>query len=326
MVATDQLPRLSIVVTIVSGPASLKQCLDSLCLQAERARAEVIVPYDKYSEEAVALIREFPAVRFVKVHYPENGRRVPRQHEMYDRRRAVGLRKARAPIIAMTEDHAIPADDWCSEVLAAHSEQPDAVVIGGAIENAVDRPLNWVRYYCDFGRYGRPLTGQPAEYISDVNVSYKRSALLAMRSIWKDFYRETTVHWEMMRRGADLRLSERIVVFQHRAQTTVRSAINERIAWGRAFAETRVAEIGVRDRALLAAGTIVLPLILYRRIVGHMRRQKRPLAFIMRMTPAILLLVAAWSAGEALGYVAGPGFDDPAAGLERLETRTTADL
>jgi hypothetical protein len=97
------------------------------------------------------------------------------------RRSAVGLQLARGQIIAMTEDHAVPAADWIREIRAAH-ERPYAV-IGGAIENAVDRPLNWALYYCDFGRNGRPMPAGEAESVSDVNVSYKREALNSIRDV-----------------------------------------------------------------------------------------------------------------------------------------------
>ena len=40
-------------------------------------------------------------------------------------------------------------------MVVAHREYYAA--IGGAIENGVDRPLNWAVYYSDFGRYQNPF-------------------------------------------------------------------------------------------------------------------------------------------------------------------------
>src|ERR1700681_5044734 len=101
------------------------------------------------------------------------GRSGSREH--HDELRARGLALARGYIVALIEDHGIPAPDWCAQILESH-RQPFAVV-GGAIENGIDRPLNWAVYYCDFLRYQNPLQEGTSAFASDANVSYKRSAL-----------------------------------------------------------------------------------------------------------------------------------------------------
>jgi hypothetical protein len=297
---------LTILLTVVSGKESVRRCLTALCSQIDFAVAEIIVPFDKWSNDIGTLILDFPEVEF---HYIEDlglaksADISAHQHRLYDRRRAVGLQLSRGQIVAMIEDHALPSEDWCQQILAAH-EHPHAV-IGGAIENGVDRPLNWAWYYCDFGRYGRPLQNGEAEYVSDINVAYKRDALESVRDIWNEAYHETTVHWALRECGTKLVLSDKMVVFQQRPPLSINKALGERIAWGRVFAETRAKEMSLVKRLMFAAGAIFLPPLLLTRIFKNMRRQHRTLRQMTTVLPLAFLLLLGWSLGESIGYLRG---------------------
>ncbi len=300
---TGDIP-LSIIVTVVSGKECLRRCLQALDAQAEAVRAEVIVPYDRWCPEVSALESEFPRIRFHRVESPTASRsRHVRAHALYDARRAVGLALARGRIVAMTEDHAVPAADWCRRILEVH-DAPQAA-IGGAIENGVDRPWNWALYYCDFGRYGRPLTGGEATYASDVNVAYKRNALESIREIWADAYHEPLVHGALRARGEVVVLDPRMVVYQQRPPISPARAYAERVAWGRAFAETRAAGHGFCYRLAYAAGTPMLPALLLVRVIRHMVRQRRSLTQLARVLPLAFWLLTGWAFGECIGYISG---------------------
>lgn len=301
---------LSIIITVVSGRAALRRCLETLMPQADPAETEIIVPYDQWSAEVGDLAQDFPQVRFHFYDDPivrgsASSSAVPAHaHRHYDRRRAVGLQLARGQIIAMTEDHAVPADDWVRQIRAAHA-RPYAA-IGGAIENAVDRPLNWALYYCDFGRYGSPLADGAAEHVSDVNVSYKREALTAISEVWREAYREPTVHWSLRSRGEVLYLDPRLVVYQRRPAMAWREAYRERIEWGRVFAEARVATVSLGRRLIYAAGAPALPALLLFRLWKRMRRQGRTSRQIIQTLPVASVLLTGWALGELTGYVFGP--------------------
>jgi hypothetical protein len=298
---------LSIVIAVVSGKGALRRCLDALRPQVDPADTEIIVPYDQWSLEVGELIADFPDVCFHLIEglgaTVRDGQTL-RLHELYDRRRAVGLALAKGRLVAMTEDHAVPAPDWCRQIVAAH-EQPYAV-IGGAIDNAVDRPLNWALYYCDFGRFGRPLPNRRAAYASDVNVAYKRSALEAVRDVWRDAYRETSVHWALCSRGMVLFFDPRMVVTEQRPAIRLRHAYRERIEWGRVFAETRAGQCSVWRRLLYAAGTSLLPVLLAVRVARHMVRQGRSVPQMVKTFPLAMYLLTGWVLGELLGYLTGP--------------------
>jgi len=294
--------RLSILITIVSGKDAVRRCLLALQPQVQ-AGIEIIVPYDEWASDVAELKPEFPEVNFHLI-ADSVGANVPaHQHRLYDRRRAVGLGLAQGELIAMTEDHAVPASDWVSQILAAHRQRFG--VLGGAIENGIDHPMNWALYYCDFGRYGCPLPTSHVEYVSDVNVSYKRDALDAVRDVWQGEYHETTVHWTMKQRGIELRLDPMLKVYQHRPPMTFGKAFRERTEWGRVFAETRVAAIGLPQRIIFALVAPLLPAVLLARVAKNMLRQHRSFMQMTATLPLAAGLLIGWAWGELVGYING---------------------
>lgn len=297
---------LTILLTVVSGVNAVRESLSVLTKQVDFRKTEIIVPYDKWSLDVGALYSEFLNVRFHLIEdlgFAGDAGVSSHQHRLYDRRRAIGLRLSKGRIIAMTEDHARPADDWVRQILAAH-EQPYEV-IGGAVENGIDRPLNRALYYCDFGRYGRPFEPAEVSFVSDVNLAYKRAVLEETCEVWRELYQETTVHWAMLSRGNKLYLDDRPVVFQKRPNLRFSDAIKERVSWGRVFAETRTDRLLAFHRFLFCLGTVFLPLVMSGRVFGHMRRQRQTTTAICSTLPIVFVLLIGWAAGEFLGYFMG---------------------
>ncbi len=133
---------LTILINVVSGKDSMRRNLRALCPQVDFSEMEIIVPFDKWSEEIGELAAEFPEVRF---HFIKDAAISAQKkisaggHWLYDLRRTVGLKLSRGRLIAITEDRAEPEEDWIQQILFLH-EQPFEV-IGGAIENGVERRL-----------------------------------------------------------------------------------------------------------------------------------------------------------------------------------------
>lgn len=299
-------PVLSVVVAIIEGGRhATESCLEALSEDAEEISIECIVPFDARLEDVDELAAKFPFADFVDsrdhVDATEFGSDSREHHDIL---RAIGLRLATAPIIALIEDHAAPATGWCNAVIFAHRDS-GASAIGGAVENGVDRPLNWAVYYCDFGRYENPVPSDAVEFVSDSNVSYKREALTAVRDQWYDAFHETSVNWEIRRQGGELKLDPTMVVFQKRHNLRFIPALKERIVWGRSFAGTRVREISSLQRIVFACLTFALPFVLTFRIVLRGIQKNRHTKKILLALPLILVLQIFWSIGEFVGYVTG---------------------
>lgn len=293
-------PDLSVVVVTFEGRRSLVLCLQALEGQevSAGARIERIVPADDTLGDLAELRSRFPDVRFL----PVSG------HRTYAELRARGVAAARAPVVAITEDHCLPQPDWCARILQAHTA-PHAAV-GGAVEKDT-RPfrgaissLSWAVYLADYSRYMRPLPAGPSEYLTDCNVSYKRSAIEPLRATWADELHETTVNWALRDRGESLWFDPSIVVWQHR-NLTLSAILADRYAFGRLFATTRVAAVPLIRRVAYAALAPALPAILVARAGRTVAaRGKARLPFV-RALPLLALLTGVWAWGELLGYVTG---------------------
>lgn len=299
-------PDLSVVVAVIEGGRSaIRACLETLEPDSDSFKLECIVPFDDRLEAVEELRIAFPWVNFVDARQNVDAERFGQtSREHHDILRAIGLREATAPIVALIEDHCRPVRGWSREVLEAH-RRSDAAGIGGAIENDVDRLLNWAVYYCDFGRYQNPVPEGAVEFLSDSNVSYKRDALWSVKDQWYDAFHETSVNWELIRRGAILNLNSEMVVFQTRRTLRMGNALRERYVWGRSFAGTRVQEVSTPKRVFYTVFSFLLPFLLTLRIIlqgFHKKRHRRELLLAL---PLVFLLETIWALGEFVGYLTG---------------------
>jgi hypothetical protein len=144
----------------------------------------------------------------------------------------------------------------------------------------------------------------PVAYLSDVNVSYKRSALHLVKRTWWWRYNEATVHWALARRGVVLWQRPQIVVQQDRGPLTFTALLEERFGWGRLFAARRAAEISLARRTLYALLAPGLPPVLLARCATREIPARRR-ARLVPALPAMLLLSISWSLGEMVGYWTG---------------------
>jgi len=296
---------LTVVVVILGGRGYLPRCLEALTHQADVQGVEILVPCDDRIPDVPALAVQFPAVRFV----PVEGRRT------YAELRAIGFGLARGEVVALTEDHCVPEAAWCARILEAHAA-PHAV-IGGVVDKGADTLLNWAIYLCDFSRYMSPVPEGPADYLTDCNVSYKTSRLASVRNLWTEAFHETTVHWALQDRGETLWLSPKIIVHQQRSLGFL-AALHERYAFGRLFASTRVAAVGLGRRLTFAALSWLLPLHLSARVALNVLHKGRHRAVFVKALPLVLGLNSVWAWGEFVGYVTGRSAKPSAADAERL--------
>ncbi len=297
----DVKPRLSVVIVMTAEPgesSGLASTLEAVDRQGDGRPFEVIVPCAVMAQ-ASPLRQRYPGVTFL----PVTPVTAPGSGEWLDELRACGVGAATGDIIAVTEDHIRPDPDWSREILKAH-EAPYAA-IGGAIENGVDRLLNWATYFTDLGRYHNPIPAGQSGYASVVNVSYKRAALEQVRAVWKHRFGETAVHAALMAYGEKLALSPAIVVRQYRDDVTFRASMREFLTWGRSYGSTR-AKLAVPAKRLVYAGlSPLIPVVLLLRSGMDVFKKGRLTAAWLKCLPAITALTLAWSGGELMGYLAG---------------------
>jgi hypothetical protein len=213
---------------------------------------------------------------------------------------------AAGEIIALTEDHCLPAADWCKKVVEVHRAQ-GAAAIGGTVDNAATRGLiDWAAYWCEYGAFASPAAPGLVAALAAANVTYKRAALQRIGALERTAYHEGDVHARFMAAGDALWAEPRLRVW-HKKHFTARSYCRERFAYSRWYAGGRRAQLNPPRRLLYLGATPLLPglllLRLFQRTQGRPAERRRFAAAL----PYLLLFVCVWAAGEAAGILWGAG-------------------
>jgi hypothetical protein len=299
---------MSLVITIVDGHDVLRRMLHAIRDQQGAPLLQVLAPYDDSRPDIGAMAAEFPEIEFFSIGTVQTTHPIDSaggQHELFDRRRAAGLERATGDLVAILEDRAPPRPNWCATMARLHAELPHAVM-GGAIESASTDALNWAFYACDFSRYAPPFDAGPREWVSDVNVCYKRRALEQTRDLWQARFHEPEVHWRLLQQGETLYLTPEAVVDYKTPYTSLLGVLPERFQWGRLFGYIRARNVTAAARLKFIAAGPVLPFVLFARHAAAQRARGQGPRF-WRSAPLMLPLLMAWSAGEVWGYVTRRG-------------------
>jgi hypothetical protein len=299
-------PVLSVVVTVVDGGDALRGLLEALALQQGAPAMEVLVAWDDTIPDVAALAPRYPGVRFIAMGPVATARPATSaagRHELYDRRRSAALPHASGELIGILEDRAWPRADWAATMVRLHHELPHGV-IGGAIAPGTRDLLNWSVWAVDYGRYAPPFEPGPRQWVSDVNVCYKRRCIEATRDIWRDRYNEARVHWDLAGRGEVLYLTPAAVVDFHTGYRSLPALLPERFHWGRLFGHVRAGEASLLGRARLVVAGPAVPLVLFIRHAAVQRRLGNTATFA-RAAGRVFALLVAWTAGELWGALTG---------------------
>jgi hypothetical protein len=305
MASTDRVV-LSVVLRVVGGKPFVRRCLTSLKDQIGNRAIEVIVSHDANDSDVSRLKCEFPQFVFLNVSGLQTSLLVTTPaaaHERCDRQTSKGLAVARGEIVALVEDDATPARDWCEQILEAHKLPYD--IVGGAVEHSGRGTVNWAIYFLDCGRYQLPLSEGPAGYLTDVNVSYKRAALGSVREVWEQKYNEVVVHRALAKKGAVLWRRPQIVVYQDRGFLSFSRQLRERFAWGNLFAAVRVREMTLPRRLLYVLLSPAIPLVLTARMAKKVFVTGRNRWRFVLSLPVFLSLGSVWCVGELFAYLSG---------------------
>ncbi len=286
---------LSVVIASVNGPAYLDACLASLTHQRGSIRSEIVVA-DRVGDEIRDLIdRRYPEVRLLSL---PTSATIPRL-------RSVGIAHSSGRIVAITEDHCVPAEDWLERILAAH-QSPHAA-IGGAVENASTiRLIDWAVYLCEYHRHTSPAREGVTDDIPGMNVAYKREALAQLQDLLEAERWESFLHARLRERGYTLYLDPKILVY-HRKSFTLGGFLVERYHYARAFAGMRAADASLGYRLFHAVSSPALPALLLGRMASQLFRRGRHRALFLRALPLIAVFTLSWATGEGVGYLSGPG-------------------
>lgn len=289
-------PTISAVVTTTRPWPEIRDTLASLYAQTLAQGGEVIVA----DGSGLGLP---PAHEFSELTYlPEPGATVFRL-------RSLGLRSARAPIVALTEDHCRVAPDWIACILHAHAEHPQAGMIGGAVLNgARERGIDWANFLVTNGPYLPPLDVREGPDVSgQANVSYKRRHLDRYPD---DALHEGTFRRALARDSVPLVADERISV-EHIQSLGIGETLMLHFHDGRCIAAAHQAR-SPAFRRLVTVGKGLLwpvrvPAATLRVLLRTFDTKPAYRRALLSSAPWLLPIVAFHKAGELVGALAGAG-------------------
>lgn len=301
--------RTSVAIVGICGADEVRRCLTAVTAQVPAPPAEIVVAYDPRLTDMEQLEAEFPDV----VWHANRGQETPLELA------AVALGASTGDVVALTEDHCVPAPDWLQGLTGGLS--PGRAAVGGVVEveERADA-VEWAFYFVDFFRYAPPVRPGPSRSLTVCNVAYRRKHLEAIRGAWSDFFHETAVNAALARRFGRLWITDRARVRMLR-RVRLADALAERYAFGRLFGATRTRFMPGWRRWLYAALAPGLPVLLLGRMARKAARRGLRRRFA-RALPALVAMVLAWTLGEWLGYVTARRPEDLSAAPSRTATRS----
>lgn len=287
-------PLLSVVVPSVNGWADLRPCL--LALEAQRAALaiEVIVPERLGAAVREPLSSEFPWVRLLAV---EPGTTIPMM-------RAAAFDVARAPSVAVIEDHVQVRPGWARSLLSA--KRGPAVIGGGVANAATDRLVDWAAFLCEYSHLIAPLPSGPVAWVTGNNTLYDRETLAAHRAVTHAGHWENHLHDTLRSEGVEL-ISRPEIVVDHKKHYTFGEYFTQRYLYSRSYAGARVAGASALRRFVMGCAALALPPVLLYRVVSRCLRKEVPRSLVWSSVPFLGLFVCAWGVGEVVGSWRGAG-------------------
>lgn len=286
-------PAVSVVIPAFDAAGTIRACLASLERQATRYDAEVIVVASGGDATAEIVASEFAWARLV----------VHRARLFPGAARNAGIAIAQGDVLAFTDADCVVRGDWLERILAAQARGD--IVVGGAIANANPASrVGWAAWLLECTAWA---PGRPAADVIEIPTS----CLAMPRWVFGAHgpFRahgdssDTAFHWRLARAGIRRRFDPSIEV-AHVNPGRLATLLAKKVRHGRDFARMRVAEqrFLASRRALYAVLAPLLPLLLWGRIVRLVRPIRALHRPLVRSTPLLLLALAAWAAGEAIGY------------------------
>ena len=232
--------------------------------------------------------------------------------------RVEGVRRATAPIVALTEEHVRLDRGWAEALIRAH--QGPWAAVGPVIQTArPDRALGWADVVLN---HGLALGARESHEVADLpgrNTSYKRSILLAYGpELVRLLEFESLLHADLRARGHRLWLDSAARIW-HEPEANVANFWATEYSAGCLFATVRARHWSRARRLVYGLAVPLIPMVRLSRLMPVIRRVdvSGPL---LRALPLVLIGLALSALGECMGYLVGAGGTRQA--LCRLEFHT----
>jgi hypothetical protein len=290
-------PDLSVILVTPDCYQTIRKTIRSLGAQTVRNRLEIVI-VAPVQRSLCPVEKELEGFHSVKV--IEFG-----EIQTLAAPRAVAVRAASAPLVALGEDHAFPDPRWAETLIQAH-RQPWAAV-GPAFGNGNPGVMSWISLIMDYGPWLEPVVGGVTDDVAGHNSAWKRELLLEYNAALERMMQAPTIlHWDLQAKGHRLYLEPEAKVY-HVNISRLRSFMLDHFYGARMFAAARAQDWTWIRRLFYAGGTPLLIPRTLRRWLGHIHRIGLESELLPKAWPLLLLSLATWTLGEMTGYGLGMG-------------------
>ncbi len=290
-------PKLSVVLA-TDEYATIRAVVDRLRSQTIRQEIELILvaPTASLNREGLMHRHEFANIQLL-------------EHELSSLGppRAAGIRAAHAPLILLGETHTFANPEFAEAIVAAFAGPWTTVTPSFANANPDDGPLSWSAYLSDYGLWGEGLPAGPLERAPIHNTVYRRSALLEFGDRLESALSRDDELWRELRSRGHTSYHEPRARLEHANVSQPGHWIRERFAIGLQVSSQRVRRWPLMKRLLYVAASVLIPVVLTRRVMPGVRRAAG-LHRLPRGTVSLVVLgMVIWGIGELAGYLGFPG-------------------
>ena len=289
---------LSAILTMPRDFESIRKTIRHICAQTVRDQMELVIvtTREKAALIETAELRSLAAWQVVTLAEMRTGAVGW----------AAGIRRARAPIVVMCEDHSYPEPSWAEALIDAHKKEYAAV--GPIMRNANPHSLiSWANFLLCFSEW---FSADRSGLISSGpghNTCYKRELLLDYDDLERWLTTERLLHLDLGAKGHRILLESRATT-HHVNMSLAGSYLRHAFLGGRVFGASRSAHWSTFTALAHAAAFPLVPAIRLSRLMRDIdTAAKRREARFWPALPWILAGLLVHALGEAVGYVGGKG-------------------
>jgi len=284
------------VITSGAGGEFLFKTLAALRPQVAEFGAELIVVDREGGEHRERIQREFPEARLIA---PELDHR-PSVPEM----RALGFDAAEGEIVGVIEEHTRPNPSWVQAIL--DNFRAGDVAIGGPIlDDQYTRRRDWVVYFSEYHNYMPPWAEADHFLLNGANIAYSREKVLRHRAVLGSGWWEAALHPLLAGEGRFRAIPA--MGAHHMGPFDYGYYLRQRYLLSRVWGATQRARVGLGSRLAHILAAPIFPLFLLVRMTRRVLDKGAHVGQFVRTVPLLVPAVLAYTWGEFLGYLVGPG-------------------
>ena len=297
MSGTSRAPALSVILPCEEGFAYVRRTVRALRSQTVRDQIELVLvtPTNHLPDLESGEVDGFHSVRVVVA-----------PGQMGNRARAVGIRSAGAPIVALAEDHCYPEPGWAAALIGSFDGGWSAV--GPAMYNANPASaLSWVNLLLAFGPWVGPTEAGPVPQLPWHNATYKRVPLLDYGDRLGELMDVEGMLQQDLARNGHRFYHQVAAQTYHLNVSRFSSTAIHRLDAGRLFGAYRSHSWSPVKRLAYILAAPLIPVIRLWRTLPLLRRVDARPGLMSRILPVLVGCLILDTIGETAGYALGAG-------------------